>query len=210
MIRSLLVDDHAVVRAGYRRFLERDEDVRVIAEAADAELGYALFRQHTPDVSVIDLSMQGAGGLELIRRIIAQAPRARVLVFSMHEEALFVERALQAGARGYVTKQSPPGVLVDAVREVHAGRRFLGPGLAPHLRSGQSLADPITTLSAKEFEVFRMIAQGQSVANVASTLNLSQKTVANHQTQVKEKLGAGTTTALVHIAFRHGVIALPG
>ena len=210
MIRILLIDDHAVVRAGYRRFLERSQRVTVVAEGENAEQGYALFRQHAPDVSIVDLSMPGVGGLELIRRIVAHAPLARVLVFSMHEEAVFAERALQAGACGYVTKQSPPEVLVEAVHEVHAGRRFLGPGIAQQLTAGQLGTHSITALSAKEFEVFRLIAQGQSVANVATTLNLSLKTVANHQTQVKEKLGASTTTALVHIAFRHGVIALAG
>lgn len=210
MIRILLIDDHAVVRAGYRRFLERSKQVTVVAEGENAEQGYALFRQQAPDVSIVDLSMPGVGGLELIRRIMAHEPQARVLVFSMHEEAVFAERALQAGACGYVTKQSPPEVLVEAVHEVHAGRRFLSPGIAQQLTLGQLGTHSITALSAKEFEVFRLIAQGQSVANVANTLKLSLKTVANHQTQVKEKLGASTTTALVHIAFRHGVIALSG
>ena len=208
MIRILLIDDHAVVRAGYRRFLERSNLVTVVAEGESAEQGYSLFRQQAPDVSIVDLSMQGVGGLELIRRIMAHEPQARVLVFSMHEEAVFAERALQAGARGYVTKQSAPDVLVDAVHAVHAGRRFLSPDMAQQLTLRKMDEHPVTALSAKEFEVFRLIAQGQSVANVANTLNLSLKTVANHQTQVKEKLGASTSTALVHIAFRHGVIAL--
>ena len=210
MIRILLIDDHAVVRAGYRRFLERSKLVTVVAEGENAEQGYTQFRQHAPDVSIIDLSMPGVGGLALIRRIIAHEPLARVLVFSMHEEAVFAERALQAGACGYVTKQSPPEVLVEAVHEVYAGRRFLGPGIAQQLTLCKFGNDSITALSAKEFEVFRLIALGQSVANIANTLRLSLKTVANHQTQVKEKLGASTTTALVHIAFRHGVIALSG
>lgn len=208
MIRILLIDDHAVVRAGYRRFLDRSNLVTVVAEGENAEQGYALFRQQAPDVSIVDLSMQGVGGLELIRRIVAHSPQARVLVFSMHEEAVFAERALQAGARGYVTKQSAPDVLVDAVHAVHAGRRFLSPDMAQQLTLRKMDEHPVTALSAKEFEVFRLIAQGQSVANVANTLNLSLKTVANHQTHVKEKLGASTSTALVHIAFRHGVIAL--
>lgn len=210
MIRILLVDDHAVVRAGYRRFLERSELVRVVAEGEDTEQGYALVRQHQPDVCILDLSMPGVGGLELIRRVIAQNPLARILAFSMHEEAAFAERALQAGACGYVTKQSAPEVLVEAVHAVHAGRRFLSPDIAQQLTHGGGGFHPVTALSAKEFEVFRLIAEGQSVARVASTLNLSQKTVANHQTQVKEKLGATTSTALVHIALRHGVIALAG
>jgi len=208
MIRILLVDDHAVVRAGYRRFLERSDDVSVVAEAADAAQGYVLFRRHAPDVSVVDLSMPGAGGLELIRRIVAHEPLARVLVFSMHAEAVFAARALQAGARGYVTKRSAPETLVEAVRQVHADRSFLSPDIT--LAFGGGDADPLAVLSAKEFEVFRLIAEGRSVADIAAALSLSQKTVANYQALIKNKFGAATTAALVHVALRHGVIAPPG
>jgi DNA-binding NarL/FixJ family response regulator len=208
MIRILLVDDHAVVRAGYRRFLERSEDVSVVAEAADAAEGYVLFRRHAPDISVVDLSMPGAGGLELIRRIVAHEPLARVLVFSMHADAVFAVRALQAGARGYVTKRSAPEILVEAVRQVHAGRSFLSPDIT--LAFGRGDADPLAVLSAKEFEVFRLIAEGRSVADIAAALSLSQKTVANYQALIKNKFGAATTAALVHVALRHGVIAPPG
>jgi DNA-binding NarL/FixJ family response regulator len=210
MIRVLLIDDHAVVRAGYRRFLERSADVRVVAEAADAEQGYTQFRQHEPDISIVDLSMPGAGGLALTRRILAHQPLARVLVFSMHEDALFAARALQAGARGYVTKNSAPETLVEAVHHIYAGRSFLSPDIAQRLAPGGGDADPLAVLSAKEFEVFRLIAQGQSVAAIAAALSLSQKTVANYQTLIKEKLGATTTAALVHVALRHGVIAPSG
>ena len=210
MIRILLIDDHAVVRAGYHRFLERSADVRVIAEAADAEQGYTQFRQHEPDVSIVDLSLPGAGGLTLIRRIVAHAPLVRVLVFSMHTDAVFAARSLRAGARGYVTKNSEPETLVEAVRQIYAGRNFLSPDIAQRLALGRGGADPLSVLSAKEFEVFRLIAEGRSVAAIAAALSLSQKTVANCQTMIKEKLGAGTTAALVHVALRHGVIAPPG
>jgi DNA-binding NarL/FixJ family response regulator len=208
VIRILLVDDHAVVRAGYHRFLEHDEDMRVVGEAEDAEQGYALFRQHQPDVCVIDLSMPGVGGLDLIRRICSQSPQACVLAFSMHEEPVFAQRALQAGARGYVTKQSAPDVLVQAVRELHAGRRFISQDMARDLAQGQTHWHPSSVLSPREFEVFRLIAQGQSVQEVAESLSLSQKTVSNHLTQLKDKLGATSTVALVHLALRHKVIAL--
>jgi DNA-binding NarL/FixJ family response regulator len=210
VIRVLLIDDHAVVRAGYHRFLERSADVRVVAEAADAEQGYAQFRQYEPDVSIVDLSMPGAGGLALTRRILAHQPLARVLVFSMHEDALFAARALQAGARGYVTKNSAPETLVEAVHQIYAGRSFLSPDIAQRLALGGGDADPLAVLSAKEFEVFRLIAEGHSVAAIAAALSLSQKTVANYQTLIKEKLGATTTAALVHVALRHGVIAPSG
>jgi DNA-binding NarL/FixJ family response regulator len=209
MIRILLVDDHAVVRAGYHRFLERNEDLNVVAEAADAEQGYSRFRQHKPDISIVDLSMPGAGGLILIRRIVALDPLARVLVFSMHEDAVFASRSLQAGACGYVTKSCEPETLVEAVRQIHAGRRYLSPDMARRLAPGRGDADPLAVLSVKEFEVFRLIAEGRSVADIAVALSLSQKTVANYQALIKEKLGANTTTALVHIALRNGVIT-PG
>lgn len=209
MIRILLVDDHAIVRAGYHRFLERSEDMRVVAEAADAEKGYALFCRHAPDVSVVDLSMPGASGFDLIHRMVARESSARVLAFSMHDNALFATRALQAGARGYVTKNSAAEALVEALRCVHAGRSYLSPDVARHLALGNPAADPVAVLSAKEFEVFRLVAEGRSIAEVAVVLTLSQKTVANYQTLIKDKLGAATTTALVHVALRHGVIRPP-
>ena len=157
MIRILLIDDHAVVRAGYRRFLEHGEGMQVVDEAENAEQGYALYRQHQPDVCVIDLSMPGVGGLELIRRISSQAPKASLLAFSMHEEPVFAQRAIQAGARGYVTKQSAPDILVQAVRELHAGRRFVSQDMAYQLAQTQAQMHPSSLLSPREFEVFRLI-----------------------------------------------------
>lgn len=210
MIRILLIDDHAVVRAGYHRFLERSKDVRVVAEAANGEQGYDEFRRHEPDISILDLSMPGSGGLALIRRIVAHEPLARVLVFSMHEEAVFAARSLQAGARGYVTKNSAPETLIEAVRQIYAGHSFLSPDIAQRLALGSGNADPLSVLSAKEFDIFRLIAEGRSVTDIADALSLSQKTVANYQTLIKEKLGAATTAALVHVALRNGVITPPG
>jgi len=208
MIRILLVDDHAVVRAGFRRFLEYGDGMQVVSEAEDAEQGYTLYRQHQPDVAVIDLSMPGGGGLGLIQRISAQYAQARLLAFSMHQEPVFARRALEAGARGYVSKQSAPDILVQAVRELHAGRRFTSPDIAHGLAQGPANRHPSELLSAREFEVFRLTAQGLSAPEVAEQLHLSQKTVANHLTQLKEKLGASNTVALVHLAMRHKLIAL--
>jgi len=211
MIRILLVDDHAVVRSGYHRFLERHDDLRVVAEAADADEGYALFGLHQPDVSVVDISMAGVGGIELIRRMLAREPAARALAFSMHDDAQFVSRALQVGARGYVTKTSQPETLVEAVRSVHAGGLYLSPDVAQRRHNAlPGSDDPLTQLSAKEFEVFRWFAEGHSSQDIAQALNLSRKTVANYQTQIKDKLGVSTTAALVHIALRHGVVKPPG
>jgi DNA-binding NarL/FixJ family response regulator len=209
MIRILLIDDHAVVRSGYRRFLERSADIRVVAEAENTEQGYLEFREHQPDVTILDLSMPGSGGLALIRRIIAHEPQACILIFSMHEEAVFAARSLQAGARGYVTKNSAPETLIEAVRRVFAGHSFLSPDIASRLLGGAE-ADPLAVLSAREFDIFRRIAEGQTLADISEAMNLSQKTVANYQTLIKEKLGVPTIAALVHIALRHGVLTPPG
>ena len=212
MIRVLLVDDHPVVRSGYLRLLDQAGGITVIAEADDADSGYAAFAAQAPDVTVTDLAMPGGGGLALIRRVLLRDPRARVLVFSMHDGPMLVQRALEAGARGFVTKASPPECTVDAVRALHAGQRYLSPDLAPALLQHDALREMerLATLSAREFEVFRLLAQGHSVGECADTLKLSPKTLANHQTVVKEKLGISTSAALVHLAIRHGVISSAG
>lgn len=206
MISVLLVDDHAVVRAGYRRYLEQSVDICLVAEAANAEEGYAAFCREAPQVSVVDLSMPGASGVQLIRRIVARDALAKVIAFSMHEERLFVTQAIGAGACGYVTKNSAGKTLVEAVREAHAGRRYLSPDVRGSVSATTPAASGPDALSTKEFEVFRLLAQGLPVGQIAQTLNLSHKTVANHQTQIKEKLGVTTTAALVHLALRSGLI----
>jgi DNA-binding NarL/FixJ family response regulator len=207
MITVLLVDDHAVVRAGYRRFLEHEQGIRVAAEAGSAEEGYTAFCRLGPEVSVIDLSLPGMGGLELVRRIVRREPAARTIAFSMHEESLLARRALQAGARAYVTKASAPDTLVEAVRRVHAGRTFLSPDMAHKLAlEGAGAGDPLAELTPKEFEVFRLLAQGLALAEIATALKLSLKTVANYQSQVRDKLGVATGAALVHLAARRGLV----
>jgi DNA-binding NarL/FixJ family response regulator len=211
VIRVLLVDDHPVVRSGYMRLLDQSGDIAVIADVDDADAGYAAHVEHAPDVTVTDLAMRG-GGLELIRRVRLRDPHARVLVFSMHGSAVLVRRALDFGASGFVTKASPPDRLVDAVRAVHAGQRYLGSDLAPALldRTNEHEAQRLATLSAREFEVFRLLAQGHTVAECAEALRLSPKTLSNLQTLVKEKLGVATLAALVHLAMRHRVISTSG
>lgn len=207
MIRVLVADDHPVVRTGYQRLLEQAGDIRVVADANDGQEAYAAWLAHGPDVLVTDLSMP-AGGLELIRRVLQRDAQARVLVFSMHDGALLVRRALEAGARGYIPKSSPPECLVDGVRALHAGRRYLAPELPAELLQRDPLdeTERLATLSAREFEVFRRLALGESAAQCAQALNLSSKTVSNHQTAIKEKLGVATSAALVHLAIRHRVI----
>ena len=208
MIRVLLADDHPVVRSGYLRLLEQERDIRVIAEAATGEDAYAAFVADPPDVLATDLSMPGGGGLELIRRVRLRAPAVRILVFSMYDSPPLVRRALEAGARGFLTKAAAPQCLVDAVRALHAGQRYLGADLAPGLlqRDPAREAERLADLSLREFEIFRLIAQGHSLAECAQALKLSPKTVSNHQTVIKDKLGVTTSAALAHLAIRHRVI----
>lgn len=212
MIRVLLADDHPVVRAGYRRLLEQACDIQVVAEAADGDTAYTLVLQTLPDVLVTDLSMPGGGGLELIRRVMLRLPASRVLVFSMHDSTALARQALEAGARGFLTKGSAPESLVDAVRALHAGRRVLAPELPRALleRRPEDEADRLADLSLREFEIFRLLAQGHSPQQCAAALKLSPKTVSNHQTTIKDKLGVATSAALAHLAIRHGVISSAG
>jgi len=208
MIRVLLADDHPVVRSGYLRLLEQERDIRVIAEAATGEDAYAAFVADPPDVLATDLAMPGGGGLELIRRVLLRAPAARILVFSMYDSPPLVRRALEAGARGFLTKAAAPQSLVDAVRALQAGGRYLGADLAASLlqRDPAREVERLAELSLREFEIFRLLAQGHSPADCARALKLSAKTISNHQTIIKDKLGVTTSAALAHLAIRHRVI----
>jgi len=206
-IRIMLVDDHAVVRAGFRRLLEQQLNCHVVAEAADAERAYKLFVEHKPDVVVLDLSMPGLSGMDTIRRIIAREPSARILVFSMHEDASVAERAIQLGARGYVTKSSAPDILAAAVAEVAAGKLALSPDITQSLAllKLNGAESPLNALSAREFEIFRLLAGGYSVVAIAGLLSLSGKTVANYHSLIKQKLGIASDVELVLLAQRQNV-----
>jgi two-component system invasion response regulator UvrY len=207
-IRVMLADDHAVVREGYRRLLERTRDIEVATEAASGEEAYRAYCNSEPDVGVMDINLPGVSGIEITRRILARNPAARILVFSMHEDVVFVSRALQAGARGYVTKSSAPDVLVDAVRAVAAGRTYVSHDvaqkLALQLMPGRSV--PFGQLSPREFEVFRLLAEGRSTSEIARALSLSQKTISNYQSIVKQKLEADSAAQMVWIALRQGLV----
>ena len=207
-IRVMLVDDHPVVRTGYRRLLEQGGDIAVVAEAGNGETAYGLYLEQAPDVCVTDLSMPGIGGLELLRKLLARDAAARVLVFSMHDTPQLIARALDGGACGFVSKQADPENLVDAVRAAHAGRRYLDPHSAPGVLQGTARmeAQRLSSLSQREFEIFRLLAEGHSAADCARLLHVSSKTVANHQTCIREKLDVPGPAALVHLALRNGVI----
>ncbi len=206
--RVMLVDDHEIVRSGFRRLLERYPEIDVVAEADSAEQAYSLYLEKTPDVTVLDLSMPTAGGLQVIRRLRARAPEVRVVIFTMHEDAALAERAMSLGAQGYVTKRSTPDVLAKAVLEVAAGRMFLSPDIAHSIALFQlsGKGDPLKLLSAREFEIFQQLVDGRTVGAIAMSLNLSLKTVANYHTLIRRKLHVDTDVQLVEIARRFNVI----
>lgn len=206
-IRVLLVDDHAVVRAGYRMLLKNSEDIVIVAEADSGEKACRAFIEVKPDVVVMDLSMPGIGGLEAIRRITARDPEAKVLVFSMHEDTVFVEQALQAGARGYITKSSAPETLVSAIKELAEGKSHIDSKIVQQLAFQKSRGgSPFASLSTREFEIFCLLAEGLNTSEIAKQLSLSYKTVANYSTQIKNKLNVSTMADLARLAIRHNII----
>jgi DNA-binding NarL/FixJ family response regulator len=209
-VTVLLVDDHAVVREGYRRLLERHGDIAVIGEAADAAAAHALFCRLNPQIVVMDITLPGTSGIEAMRRMLTDKPGTRVLIFSMHEDAIFAKRALQAGAFGYVTKASAPSVLVDAVHSVAGGKKYLSADIAHKLALRDFAVDESADgLSAREFEVLRQLAQGKSVKEIAQAMGLNPKTISNHQSAIKQKLGADTAIQLFKKAAQMG-LELPG
>lgn len=207
-LRIMLVDDHAVVRMGFRLLLDTTSDLRVVAECGSGEDALKCFAEVKPDVVVLDLSMGGMGGLEALSRLLAKWPAARVLVLSAHEDTAHPRRALAAGALGYLTKRSAADALIEAIRQVAAGKLFLEPALAQEIVVAQVSrpASPLENLSAREFEVFVMLARGKSVAEIAAVLFLSPRTVGTHLYNIKQKLGAGNAAELTLIAIRNGLI----
>ncbi len=207
-VTVLLVDDHAVVREGYRRLLERGGNIEVIGEADTADAALERFRELAPQVVVMDIALPGVSGVEAMRRMLASKPATRVLMFSMYEDAIFANRALQAGACGYVTKASAPNVLVEAVLTVARGKPYLSAEIAQALaqRNAIAAAAPADALSAREFEVLRLVVQGLSIGDIAKTLGLMPKTVSNHQSAIKQKLGAESAVQLVRIASQLGLV----
>ena len=207
-IKVILTDDHAVVRSGLRRLLEQNDDISVVAEAESGEQAYQLFSELMPDVLVMDMSMPGIGGLEALRRILAKYSAAKIIIFSMHENATFATQALTAGAMGYVTKSGDADDLVTAVRTAVSGKNYLSPEMAQKIALQSMTGDdnPAQKLTVREFEVFRLLAEGKVTEEVAKILNIGQKTAANYQTMLKQKLEVSSPVDLVRLAIKHGVI----
>ena len=204
----VLVDDHAVVRAGVRRLLEQEPLFEVIGEAESGEKAYQTFGELKPDVMVMDLSMPGMGGLEAIRRILMRYEKAKILVLSMHEDLSFANQALKLGAKGYLIKNALADDLVKSIETVTQGDVFLSDEIAKKMAM-QSISgnqDPVHELSAREFEIFRLLAEGLDIDAIASTLNISSKTVSNYQTMIKQKLNINTPIELIRYAIKVGVI----
>jgi two-component system, NarL family, invasion response regulator UvrY len=209
MIKVLLVDDHAVVRTGFRLLLQSVAEVSIVGEAESGEVACQRYPELTPDVVVIDLAMPGMGGLEALRRIRARDPHARVLALSAHDDPMHARRALREGALGFLSKRSAPEALIEAVTIVAAGRRYIDANLAQKL----ALADidgaaksPVERLSEREFEVFIRLARGSTVQRIAEDLRLSSSTVGTHLYNVKQKLGVVNQSELTLLAIRHGLI----
>ena len=207
-ITVMLVDDHAVVRFGFRMLLESTDDIKVVAEAESAEAAYQQIPTAKPDVIVMDISLGGTMGVEATRRIVARDKAAKVLGLSSHEDPSYVRYMLKAGALGYLSKRSAPDELMHAIRQVAEGRMYIEASLSQRmaLEEFNGEKSPIEVLSEREFGVFIQLAKGLSVNQIAELLTISPRTVGTHLYNVKQKLGAANQAELTLIAVRHGLI----
>ncbi|MDO8909758.1 MAG: response regulator transcription factor [Pseudohongiella sp.] len=209
-IRVMLVDDHAVVRMGFRLLLQGSDDIDVVGEAQSGEEAVRQFQELAPDVLVMDISMPGIGGLEAIGRILARNAQQKILVLSAHEDVMHARRVLKAGAAGYLTKRSAAEVLMQAIRSVHKGAVYLEPLIAQAIAVEQvsGTQNPVDALSEKEFKVFIELAKGKSVQDIADVMSLSPRTIGTHLYHIKQKLNASNSAELAIIAIRAGLIEL--
>jgi two-component system, NarL family, invasion response regulator UvrY len=207
-ITILLVDDHAIVRMGFKMLIEAEEGIKVIGEAESGEIAIKLFQELKPDIIVMDITMPGIGGLEAIDRIMAKDKNTKILVLSAHEDSVHPKRALNAGAMGYLTKRSAAEELIKAIKSIHQGKRYLEPNIAQQMAitqlSGES--NPVEILSDREFDVFIALAKGKSTNEIADTLCLSPRTVGTHLYNIKQKLNANNSAEIALIAIRCGLI----
>jgi two-component system invasion response regulator UvrY len=207
-INVLLVDDHSVVRMGFKMLIENESDMAVICEAESGELGITAFKEHKPSIVIMDITMPGMGGLDAIERIIAFDKKAKILVLSAHEDSVHPKRALSAGALGYLTKRSAAEELIKAIRSVNSGTKYLEPAIAQQMAITQISGEnnPVEILSDREFEVFMDLAKGKSTNEIADTMCLSPRTVGTHLYNIKQKLNANNSAEIALIAIRCGLL----
>jgi two-component system invasion response regulator UvrY len=207
-IKVLLVDDHSVVRMGFKMLIEAESDMEVISEAESGEDGIKVFKELKPDLVVMDITMPGIGGLESIERILAYDKNAKILVLSAHEDSVHPKRVLNAGALGYLTKRSAAEELIKAIRSVHSGKKFLEADIAQQMAITQLSGEnnPVEVLSDREFEVFMALAKGKSTNEIAETMHLSPRTVGTHLYNIKQKLNANNSAEIALIAIRCGLL----
>lgn len=213
-INVLLVDDHAVVRMGYKTYLSMSDNIGEIYEADRGEIACQIFDKHKPDVVLLDLSMPGIGGFETIKRLIDRDSNCKILVFSVHNESFYAARAIKAGAKGYITKTAIAEELVSAVYKVYQGETYVEIDLAQKIIASMSEVvsgketDKIKTLSLREFDIFSLLANGYTTKQISEKLHLGYKTVCNHGTSIKEKLGVESVAELTLLAIREGIISI--
>jgi len=209
MIRIVLVDDHAVVRNGYRRLLGAEPDMLVVGEAARADEANDVMLHTRPDVALVDLSLRGSSGFEAIRGMLARRPELHILVLSMHEEAGHITQALRCGARGYLSKHCEPLDVIDGIRKVATGKRVFSPEIAQILACESAAGEgALAQLTPREFDVLRMLVRGDSSQAIAGAMQLSPKTILNYLSLIRHKLGVDNDFKLLHLAARHGLVSL--
>ena len=209
MIRIVIADDHAIVREGLKRIVSASDDMELVGEAADGTEVMQRVRELSFDVLMLDLSMPGRSGMELIKLVHAEKPRLRILVLSMHQELQYAVRAIKSGASGYLTKESAPSLLEQAIRKLAGGGAFISAEVAEQLALGAMPGNetlPHESLSNREFEVFRLLVAGVSVTDIGLGLKLSVKTVSSHKANLMHKMGLQNQSELIRYALKHGLI----
>jgi DNA-binding NarL/FixJ family response regulator len=209
MIRVVVADDHTIVREGLRQLLLGSNDFDVVSEARDGHEVMQRVRELDFDVLLLDMSMPGKSGMELIKQVKSERPKLRILVLSMHQEHQYAVRAIKAGASGYLTKESASSQLAAAIRKVASGGAFISAEVAEQLALGampQAEGPPHTALSDREYQVFRLLVSGRTVSEIGEQLNLSVKTVSTHKARLMEKMGVANQTELIHYAIKHRLI----
>lgn len=207
MIRILIADDHAIVRGGLKQIIATTTDIVAAGEATHGAEVIDKVRQTEPDLLLLDMTMPGLSGIDLVRRVRGDRPSLPILVLSMHNEGQVVSRALRAGAAGYVTKDSDPAILLSAIRKVAGGGRFIDPALVDAIvfDAGDGDRAPHECLSDREFQVLQKIVAGEAIGEIGEALNLSAKTISTHKMRLMQKLGVDNNADLIRYAIRHGL-----